>query len=129
MRCSSSLLFFPKANNNSVISAGLLACPVICTFPSRTLATVALDSDSVFGLTAAGTAPELHRIPSFIPVLSDGNRNTEIQVKDIKSSNKDYMNPDNNRDEFARRLDKGINIKSRMCKIILLRAFTKIKLI
>jgi len=61
MRCSSSLLFFPKAKNNgsefdrSSGSPGFLHLPAIQA--------VVIDSVTVSGLTAAGTAPVFHRIP------------------------------------------------------------------
>ncbi len=62
-------------------TAGLLARPVICTFPSPYIGTVAMDSDTVVGLTAAGTAPAFHRIPfSFLFRKSE----TEIPNSEAK---------------------------------------------
>lgn len=52
--------------------AGLLACPVSDAFPSVNWRTVAKDLQKhIVGLTAAGTAPDLHGIPSL--VLSKDN--------------------------------------------------------
>ncbi len=47
--------------------AGLLARPVFDAFPSQELGTVAKDFQKHFtGLTAAGTAPDFHGIPSLV---------------------------------------------------------------
>ncbi|AHW61756.1 hypothetical protein FH5T_07635 [Draconibacterium orientale] len=47
-----------------MILAGLLACPVSEAFPSVNWRTVAKDFQKhIYGLTAAGTAPDFNRIP------------------------------------------------------------------
>ena len=47
--------------------AGLLARPVFDAFPSAGWRTVAKDFQKhCYGLTAAGTAPDFHGIPSFV---------------------------------------------------------------
>jgi hypothetical protein len=47
--------------------AGLLACPVFDAFPSASRRTVAKEfQKQKNGLTAAGTAPDSHRIPFLI---------------------------------------------------------------
>jgi hypothetical protein len=50
-----------------MITAGLLARPAFDAFPSRVRWTVAKDFQKLnVGLTAAGTAPDFHRIPSLV---------------------------------------------------------------
>jgi len=43
--------------------AGLLAHPVLIAFPFYILNSGIVDIKTLIGLTAAGTAPEFHRIP------------------------------------------------------------------
>jgi len=57
--------FIPIAKSKLKL-AGLLARPVFCAFPSRLIATVTLIQRPFYGLTAAGAAPEFHRIPFLI---------------------------------------------------------------
>jgi hypothetical protein len=69
--CIKKEIFNPEPGSNSrkpnlkLIMAGLLARPVFDAFPSGSCRTVAKDFQKrYFGLTAAGTAPDLHGIPS-----------------------------------------------------------------
>jgi hypothetical protein len=81
-RCSSPLLFFPKAKNNAVKFDRSSGSPGFLHLPA--IQAVVLDSDTVFGLTAAGTAPALHRIP-FSFLSSDAK--TEISKFKAKIKN------------------------------------------